>query len=211
MRSKWLWAALALVAVLGITTVASGATSGLITGKQIAAHSINSKKLVNHTIQKHDLSGALVKSLHGHRGEPGLTGPQGPAGPQGLKGETGATGATGPQGPQGPQGAPGAQVRVWALVGANGTLLASSGGVLSVTHDETGVFVVELDPAVVADASATVGVVSPYYLDDDTYGDYQAHVEYAGPDGTNGIQVRTFLNDWGTVYPEDEGFVIIVP
>lgn len=95
MRSKWLWAALALVAVLGITTVASATTSGLITGKQIAPHSINSKKLVNHTIQKHDLSGALVKSLHGHRGVPGATGPEGPAGPKG------ATGAVGQQGPSG--------------------------------------------------------------------------------------------------------------
>lgn len=38
MRSKWLWAALALVAVLGITTAASATTRGLITGKQIASH-----------------------------------------------------------------------------------------------------------------------------------------------------------------------------
>ena len=89
MRSKWLWAALALVAVLGITTAASATTRGLITGSMIAAHSINSKKLVDHTIQKHDLSSKLIRSL---RGAKGATGPAGP------RGATGATGAQGPTG-----------------------------------------------------------------------------------------------------------------
>jgi hypothetical protein len=83
MRSKRLWAALALVAVLGITTAASATTRGLITGKQIAPHSINSKKLVDHTIQKHDLSSTLVRSLRGAKG---------PAGPQGATGAQGPTG-----------------------------------------------------------------------------------------------------------------------
>ncbi|HET9115050.1 MAG TPA: hypothetical protein VFN33_03055 [Gaiellaceae bacterium] len=95
MRSKFLWAALALVAVLGITTAASATTRGLITGKQIAPHSINSKHLVNHTIQKHDLSNKLIRSLHGAKGARGPAGPQGPTGPQG------ANGAIGPQGPSG--------------------------------------------------------------------------------------------------------------
>ena len=93
MRSKWLWAALALVAVLGITTAASATTRGLITGKQIAPHTINSKHMVNHTIQAHDLSNGLIRSLHGARGAIGPAGPQGPVGPQG------ATGAQGPVGP----------------------------------------------------------------------------------------------------------------
>jgi hypothetical protein len=88
MRSKWLWAALAVVAVLGITTAAGATTRGLITGKQIAPHTINSKHLVNHTIQAHDLSQGLVKSLHGARG---ATGPMGPAGPQGPQGPPGLT------------------------------------------------------------------------------------------------------------------------
>ena len=95
MRSKFLWAALALVAVLAITTAASATTRGLITGKQIAPHTINSKHLVNHTIQKHDLSNKLIASLRGAKGARGPTGLQGPAGP---------TGATGPQGPRGLQG-----------------------------------------------------------------------------------------------------------
>ena len=93
MRSKWMWAALALVAVLGITTAASATTRGLITGKMIAPHAVNSKHLVNHTIQSHDLSQKLIRSLHGAQGATGPAGPRGPAGPQG------ATGAQGPVGP----------------------------------------------------------------------------------------------------------------
>lgn len=77
MRSKWIWAALTLVAVLGITTAASATTRGLITGRMIAPHSINSKHLVNHSIQAHDLSNGLIASLHGAKGD---TGPAGPAG-----------------------------------------------------------------------------------------------------------------------------------
>lgn len=65
MRSKFLWTVLTLAVVLGVTTVASATTSGLITGKMIAPHSINSKKLVDHTIKAHDLSPGLVKALHG--------------------------------------------------------------------------------------------------------------------------------------------------
>ena len=98
MRSKWLWAALALVAVLGLTTAASATTRGLITGKQIAPHTLNSKHLVNHTVQAHDLSKGLIRSLQGARGA------MGPVGPQGPKGATGATGSQGPRGPQGLQG-----------------------------------------------------------------------------------------------------------
>lgn len=110
MRSKWLWAALALVAVLGITTAASATTRGLITGKMIAHHSINSKHLVNHTIQGHDLSQGLIKSLHGKMGPTGPQGPQGSVGATGAKGDTGAAGpqgAKGDTGPMGPQGPPG--------------------------------------------------------------------------------------------------------
>ena len=139
MRTKFLWAALALVAVLVITTAASATTRGLITGKQIAPHAINSKHLVNHTIQKHDLSTALANSLRGARGPQGLTGmdgrtgltgltgpqgvpgPRGPQGEQGYDGEQGPEGPAGPVGPTGPKGAkgdPGAGVNVTGSVAA---------------------------------------------------------------------------------------------
>ena len=97
MRGKMLWVVLALAVVLGITTAASATTRALISGKQIAPHAINSKHLVNHTIQKHDLSARLIKSLHGAKGAKGPVGPQGPAGPQGATGATGATGVVNTQ------------------------------------------------------------------------------------------------------------------
>lgn len=89
MRGKMLWVVLALAVVLGITTAASATTRTLITGKQIAPHAINSKHLVNHTVQAHDLSARLIKSLHGARGATGPAGPAGPAGPQGAPGISG--------------------------------------------------------------------------------------------------------------------------
>ena len=99
MRSRLLWLALTLVAVLAVATAtASGRVTTLITGKDIAHHTIGSQHLVDHSIQAHDLSATLVKSLQGK---------QGPAGPQGAKGDTGAKGATGATGAAGPQGAPG--------------------------------------------------------------------------------------------------------
>ncbi len=104
MRSRWFWAALALVAVLGITTAASATTRSLITGKQIAPHSINSKHLVNHTIRAHDLSQGLIKSLQGKKGPAGPKGPQGNVGRAGPKGATGPQGAKGDTGPMGPPG-----------------------------------------------------------------------------------------------------------
>jgi hypothetical protein len=74
----------------------------MITGKQIAPHSITSLHMANHTLQAHDLSQSLIKSLRGQ------TGPQGAVGPQGPKGDTGATGATGDTGKQGLKGETGA-------------------------------------------------------------------------------------------------------
>jgi hypothetical protein len=68
MRRKSLWTGLALVAMLGITTAASPATRSLITGNMIKPHQITSKHLVDHTIQAHDLSATLVKSLEGIAG-----------------------------------------------------------------------------------------------------------------------------------------------
>jgi hypothetical protein len=107
MRSRLLWLALALVAVLGLTATASGTVQSLITGKNIAFHSINSRHLVNHTIQAHDLSATLIKSLRGRTGGPGSQGRQGDTGAKGEKGDNGGKGDRGDKGDQGPQGPPG--------------------------------------------------------------------------------------------------------
>jgi len=107
MRSRLTLLALAGIGVLVLfATTASGRVTTMITGKDIAPHSITSKHLVDHTIQAHDLSLGLIKSLQG------ATGPQGPAGPQGQagpKGDTGPQGATGARGATGATGAAGLQ------------------------------------------------------------------------------------------------------
>ncbi len=123
MHSKLLWLPLVLVAVLVLSSAASGHVRSLITGNEIKAHSITSKHLVDHTIQAHDLSVALVQSLRGQTGATGDTGAQGPkgdsgaTGAQGPQGATGAAGAVGPQGERGPVGPPGnAAVTAYAYV-----------------------------------------------------------------------------------------------
>lgn len=117
MRSKALWLLLALVAVLALTASASGTVRTLITGKDIKPHSITSLHMVDHTLQAHDLSPALIKYLQGKtgavgaqgaKGETGATGATGATGPQGTKGDTGATGAQGPKGDTGATGSTGA-------------------------------------------------------------------------------------------------------
>ena len=107
MHGKWLWFALALVAVLGLTTTASGTVQSMITGKQIAPHSINSLHMVNGTLQAHDMSPAFLKSLQGKIGATGPQGSQGSEGDNGAKGDTGSRGDKGDKGDKGPQGPPG--------------------------------------------------------------------------------------------------------
>ena len=60
----------------------------------------------------------------------GLTGPTGPSGTPGTDGVAGPTGPTGTTGATGP-GA------MWALVGADGTILAQSGGITVAAHTPT--------------------------------------------------------------------------
>jgi hypothetical protein len=107
MRSKMLWMLLALAAVLGLTATASGTVQSMIAGKDIKAHSINSRHLVNHTIQAHDLSAALVKSLHGQKGDTGSQGLKGETGTPGARGSNGDKGDKGDRGDKGEQGPPG--------------------------------------------------------------------------------------------------------
>jgi hypothetical protein len=107
MHSKWLWFALALVAVLGLTATAGGTVQSMITGKQIAPHSINSMHMVNGTLQAHDMSPALLKSLQGEMGRTGATGPQGQRGDTGARGDHGDKGDKGDRGDKGEQGPPG--------------------------------------------------------------------------------------------------------
>ena len=109
-KTKYVIAAALAALVAGAAT--AGASS-LITGGQIAPHTIAAKNLNNNLM-------GMLRHHDGFKPIAGPTGPQGPAGPQGPKGDKGdtgptgpagtgggATGPAGPQGPQGPAGAPG--------------------------------------------------------------------------------------------------------
>lgn len=102
-RALWLTFALGVITAV-VAAAAGGSSSQLITGKDIAKHTISSQHLVDHTIQAHDLSAGLLQSLRGKQGPTGL---QGPAGLQGQKGDTGAIGPQGPKGDTGAQGTKG--------------------------------------------------------------------------------------------------------
>src|SRR5262245_54101754 len=101
MAPKWIWALLATIGVLAMTAAASGTVKPLIAGKDIKSHSITSLHMVDHTLQAHDLSPALIKSLKGMTGPAGAQGVQGPAGAAGEQGPKGDTGEAGPQGVKG--------------------------------------------------------------------------------------------------------------
>jgi hypothetical protein len=89
LSTKGLLFLLSLVAVLFVTASAAGTVQTLIKGKNIAPHSISSQHMVDHTLQAHDMSPALLKSL---QGKTGATGQQGARGEQGTKGDKGDKG-----------------------------------------------------------------------------------------------------------------------
>ena len=98
-------AAIAVVVSLGIGAGGAVAATSLITGKQIAKHTINLTNLNSGVLTK--LNAVGVTGPIGPAGPAGALGPagaQGPAGPQGPQGIGPGGGAQGPQGPQGPPG-----------------------------------------------------------------------------------------------------------
>ncbi len=80
---------------------------------QLKANSVNSSKVVNHSLLRADFRAGQIPA--GHRGPAGPAGAAGPAGP------AGAAGAAGPAGPAGPAGT--AATALWASVDTNGTLV----------------------------------------------------------------------------------------
>jgi hypothetical protein len=104
-------AAIAVFVSLGIGAGVAGA-SGLITGKQIAGHTIglyNLNSNVTHELGKPGAPGA--NGANGTNGVPGPVGPAGtngtPGGPPGPVGAAGATGAAGANGTNGTDGSNG--------------------------------------------------------------------------------------------------------
>lgn len=104
-------ACLALLVALGGTSIA--AVSQLVPRNSVGTPQLRSNAVTTAKVRNRSLLAVDFK-----RGQV----PAGPAGP------TGPAGQAGPAGPAGPAGAAGASVK-WALVAANGTIPAQSGGI----------------------------------------------------------------------------------
>lgn len=104
-----------IAAAVALAVCAGGATAAsLITGSQIAQHTVTQGNLASGVLAKLNrspLAGAPgAVGPQGPAGAAGAAGPQGVAGPQGPQGIPGpGAGATGPAGAQGPQGDQGPQ------------------------------------------------------------------------------------------------------
>ena len=121
-------ASLALLVALGGTSVAAVSVAlprNSVGNAQLKNDAVTSIKVKNGSLLKADFRAGQLPA-----GAPGSAGPAGPAGP------AGAAGPAGPSGPSGPAG-PGAR---WALVKADGTILAQSGGI-SITSHTPGLYI----------------------------------------------------------------------
>jgi hypothetical protein len=161
MRNKLLWfAGVVAAAAFVLAFTASGSVRGVVNGKDIKAHSINSRHLVDHTIQAHDLSKGLIASLRGQTGHAGAQGPKGSTGPAGEAGPRGDTGPAGPMGERGAKGEPGEPgqnaVAAYAFVVPGEVSLnvapvldpARSRNIESVSSPQAGVFCLKTAPSI---------------------------------------------------------------
>lgn len=233
MLHKLAWALVVVAAALGMTTVASGTGRPMVTGKDIKTHSITSLHMVDHTLQMHDLSAKLIKSLRGQAGATGATGATGPAGlqgptgdkgPQGAKGEPGPQGPKGDQGPQGPkgdQGKPGQNaVSAYAFVVpgevslnvAPALVRGRSRNIQSVSSPKAGVFC--LRPAAMINAATRSWSVTAEASRSEVSSGVALAYADAGratcPPGQLGV--RTYELAGGVATPsENVAFMVVVP
>lgn len=120
-------ACLALALTLGGTAYAA---------VRLAPNSVTTREVKNRSLLAVDFkAGQLPRGARGAAGSAGTAGPAGPAGP------AGAAGATGPAGPSG------ASNVKWALIKADGSIAAQSGG-LSVTSHAAGQYILDFGSAV---------------------------------------------------------------
>src|SRR5262245_37088358 len=94
LRRKSFWVSVAIATALVGAAAANGAARALITGAQIKAHTITAR----------ELSGSLIDSLRGKKGDGGAAGQQGERGDQGAQGQRGDQGAQGERGENGAEG-----------------------------------------------------------------------------------------------------------
>jgi hypothetical protein len=142
-------ASVALLVALGGTSVAAISQVPLLSvgTPQLKANAVTSAKVKNRSLLGVDFKqGQLPR------------GPRGPAGPAGQPGPAGAAGPAGPTGPAGPSGPAGPGAR-WALVRADGTILAQSGGITVTSHPSPGTYILSTGSVVTGKLiHATAGV-----------------------------------------------------
>ena len=173
-------ACLALLVALagtGVAAVSVVLPRNSVGNAQIQANAVTSAKVKNGSLLKADFKAGQVPA--------GAIGPAGPAG------------AAGPAGPAGPAGAAGPGAK-WALVKADGTIVAQSGGITLTSKPGTGLYILDYGAAVTGHLILTSGGLAS-----DTAGRGSV---FAGPcGGTAEGFVCTSGNDTSHVFVVTEG------
>ena len=122
-----------LLALGGVGWAATALPRNSVGNAQLRNNAVTSRKVKNHSLLRADFKNGQI--------------PRGARGPIGPTGATGPKGATGARGPTGPAGAAGTANIRWALVKADATIVAQSGGI-SITSHSPGVYILNLGSAV---------------------------------------------------------------
>ena len=122
-----------LLALGGVSWAATTLPRNSVGTAQLKNNAVTSRKVKNHSLLRADFKSGQI--------------PRGPAGPAGPAGATGPAGPQGPKGPTGPAGAAGTANIKWALVRADATIVAQSGGI-SMTSHSTGNYILDFGGAI---------------------------------------------------------------
>ena len=123
-----------LFALGGVSWAATTLPRNSVGNAQLRNNAVTSNKVRNHSLLRVDFKNGQV--------------PRGPAGPAGPAGATGPKGATGARGPTGPAGSTGSAGIKWALVKADATIVAQSGGISLTSHPSAGNYILDFGGAI---------------------------------------------------------------
>jgi hypothetical protein len=122
-----------LLALGGVSYAATVLPRNSVGTAQLKNNAVTSAKVKNRSLRAVDFAAGQLPR-----------GARGPVGPTGARGPTGPAGAAGARGPTGPGGT--ASIK-WALVRADATIVAQSGGI-SITSHSPGVYILNMGSAV---------------------------------------------------------------